>query len=48
MPSLVKIMECDLPRSSSDIPYLEPCKEEWNTANFDGIKKTWLKGCCAL
>lgn len=44
MPSLVKIMECDLPPSSSDIPYLELWKDQWKTVNFDGIKKVWLKG----
>lgn len=44
MPSLVKIMECDLPPSSNDVPYLELWKEKWKTVNFDGIKKVWLKG----
>ena len=43
MPSLVKIMKCDLSPSSSDIPYLELWKDEWKDVNFDSIKKTWLK-----
>jgi DNA helicase HerA-like ATPase len=43
MPSLVKIMKCDLSPSSSDIPYLELWKDEWKNVNFDSIKKTWLK-----
>ena len=44
MPSLVKILECDLPPSSSDIPYLELWKDKWKTLNFERIKRTWLKG----
>ena len=43
MPSLVKIIPCDDPPSSNDIPYYELWKEEWKSIDFDKIKKTWLK-----
>lgn len=43
MPSLVRIIPCDPPPSSNDIPYYELWKEEWKNVDFDQIKKTWLK-----
>jgi len=43
MPSLVKVLPCDPPPSSNDIPYYELWKEKWKDIDFDQIKKTWLK-----
>jgi DNA helicase HerA-like ATPase len=43
MPSIVKILPCNPPPSSNDIPYYELWKEEWKNVKFDEIKNTWLK-----
>lgn len=43
MPSLVTVMRCDPPPSSTDIPYYQLWKEEWKQLDFEGIKKAWLK-----
>ncbi|KFX76727.1 anti-phage-associated helicase HerA [Ralstonia solanacearum] len=43
MPSLVKVLRCDPPPSSTDIPYYQLWKEAWKQLNFEGIKKVWLK-----
>ena len=43
MPSLVKLIECELPPSSNDIPFFQLWKSEWKNTDFDGIRKTWLK-----
>lgn len=41
LPSLVHIDECELPPSSSDIPYFDLWKQEWKDINLEAIKKEW-------
>lgn len=41
LPSIVKIDKCNLPPSSSDIPYWELWKQEWKQADISEIKKEW-------
>ncbi|MRI32608.1 Bipolar DNA helicase [Endozoicomonas sp. OPT23] len=41
VPSLVKVDECEVPPSSSDIKYLEEWRDEWKDVAFAELIKTW-------
>ncbi|WP_207652412.1 anti-phage-associated helicase HerA [Desulfosporosinus sp. FKB] len=43
LPSVVQIDECELPPSSSDIPYWDLWKEEWRIINLSEIKDEWYE-----
>lgn len=43
IPSIVKIDECEIGPSSSDIPYLEKWSEQWCDVDFDNIVNDWQK-----
>ena len=41
LPSLVHINECELPPSSSDIPYFDLWKQKWKDIKLEEIKNEW-------